>query len=1072
MKRYFSIILAVALLLGILPAAYAEEVPAFAIQPSYEGAQVFSGTGLAFVKKGNKWGIIDTQGNEVVAPKYDTPPYHSEYSAGGYYFENGMARVFLDGKWGYVDSTGKEVIAPIYEYAGRSFNDGLVAVYNGEGWGYIDKTGKVVIPFEYGTASAFSEGVAVVQEKGTMTVTLINTKGERIEKTTYHTYIDIFPDDIVFDSGLLFVGITDYLISKNLYGAIDRSGNIIVPFKYSDPFGQTIGGSFDYYKFSEGLAIVGSNYNRKIINTHGQEVAVLTQFDGIKDLDFYLGTFHEGLAAFSMMVDGQFKSGYFDTNGHTVIPAKFQAYSGDFIEGLAYVSIDDKYGFINKTGEFVVSPIYDSVSDFHNGIALVERGGQYGFIDQTGKEFIPPQYQTALFISNLLNGESNGYFFRDVAAVKKNDKWGFIDKSGAEVAAFQYDQVDAFNFGLAPASVNGKWGYIAYPGSENPATEAPSLVAPITAEPGTEYGSTVITAVYENADHLLKWTVSNTPISVPNMDTDQVPAEAAQFEADGSIENSKAAQLNAVSPGQTVGVYETDEQGIVYRFSSHLLQANEVKAAAPVGSLTIAAAPGSVVESVSVNIATYNEANTLTVQVSKTSLPTPYHGSSAPTGAGVIHPYIPASNIQGVVAGNYIGVYEVNAEGKVVAFAQLQVKASDIKASQSTPTPTSTPDNSGGGGSGGSGGGAVAASPTPIPTATATPNTTLNVTTDWAASELKDKASLFIDLKGIVNDQDNKKSIVLPAEVVTLARTAGKPITLISEGAEWTIPMDGITATKELTLTISQQSAATSPKDTTGKISYNLTASADGKSLLSIGGKATVKLPIPAGVQDADKVMVHKQETDRSWSYIGGRVSAGVLTFQTNSFGQFLLAESTKTFVDIQGHWSQRSVEILAARQIATGVNENQFAPNQPVTRAEFAALLVRVLKLEAGTSTFSDVSNNAWYAGEVSAAATAGIIQGNDGAFRPKDAVSRQEAAIMLVRAFEKISGKTATGEGTTQFADSNAISAWAKEAVTQAAELGLIQGSTNGAFNPAAQTTRAESLTTLLRLANLLGL
>ena len=83
-------------------------------------------------------------------------------------FSEGLAPVKKGGKWGYVDTAGKFVIQPRFNYA-KSFSEGLAAANIGEGkWGYIDHSGKFVIPAKfsinelYGNGEIFSEGLALV----------------------------------------------------------------------------------------------------------------------------------------------------------------------------------------------------------------------------------------------------------------------------------------------------------------------------------------------------------------------------------------------------------------------------------------------------------------------------------------------------------------------------------------------------------------------------------------------------------------------------------------------------------------------------------------------------------------------------------------------------------------------------------------------------------------------------------------------------------------------------------------------------------------------------------------------
>lgn len=57
------------------------------------------------------------------------------------------------------------------------------------------------------------------------------------------------------------------------------------------------------------------------------------------------------------------------------------------MEGLAVVKLNDRYGFVDKTGKEVISPKYDSVGYFSEGLVTVLLKGNLGFVDKTGKEY-------------------------------------------------------------------------------------------------------------------------------------------------------------------------------------------------------------------------------------------------------------------------------------------------------------------------------------------------------------------------------------------------------------------------------------------------------------------------------------------------------------------------------------------------------------------------------------------------------------------------------------------------------------------------------------------------------------
>lgn len=115
------------------------------------------------------------------------------------------------------------------------------------------------------------------------------------------------------------------------------------------------------------------------------------------------------------------------------------------------------------------------------------------------------------------------------------------------------------------------------------------------------------------------------------------------------------------------------------------------------------------------------------------------------------------------------------------------------------------------------------------------------------------------------------------------------------------------------------------------------------------------------------------------------------------------------TFGDISGanaHANQPAIEALAARGIITGDTaadgKTAFRPNDTMTRAEFAAIVVRALGLEpAAKNVFSDIKPGAWYAAYIDTANAYGIVKGTTATtFEPESKITRQDAAVMVARA------------------------------------------------------------------------
>ena len=159
----------------------------------------------------------------------------------------------------------------------------------------------------------------------------------------------------------------------------------------------------------------------------------------------------------------------------------------------------------------------------------------------------------------------------------------------------------------------------------------------------------------------------------------------------------------------------------------------------------------------------------------------------------------------------------------------------------------------------------------------------------------------------------------------------------------------------------------------------------------------------------------------------------------------------------------------MADKGIVSGVSDTTFEPDRSITRAEFAALMARALKLTAANddAVFTDVSRDAWYKEAVSAAAAAGLIVGYDGQFRPNDTITREEMAVVIMKAYQFL-GKAPLKGKLSQFADKDVISAWAVDYVDGAVSSGLISGMTSDTFAPAENATRAQVASLIKRLLN----
>jgi len=166
-------------------------------------------------------------------------------------------------------------------------------------------------------------------------------------------------------------------------------------------------------------------------------------------------------------------------------------------------------------------------------------------------------------------------------------------------------------------------------------------------------------------------------------------------------------------------------------------------------------------------------------------------------------------------------------------------------------------------------------------------------------------------------------------------------------------------------------------------------------------------------------------------------------------------------FSDTSGHWAEAAIETWTGHGVLSGYPGGEFKPNSPITRAELAAVLNRVMGYTATTDTaFTDVPAGEWYASDIAKLFAAGIMagDGND-VMRPTANITREEAAVMIARAF----AVPENAENINPFPDAAEISGWASFLVEGMKAAGYISGDQNGNFNPKAPITRAEVVTIL---------
>jgi len=239
--------------------------------------------------------------------------------------------------------------------------------------------------------------------------------------------------------------------------------------------------------------------------------------------------------------------------------------------------------------------------------------------------------------------------------------------------------------------------------------------------------------------------------------------------------------------------------------------------------------------------------------------------------------------------------------------------------------------------------------------------------------------------------------------------------------------------------------------------------------------KVELQIHYQASPLEEEKLgLYYYNEEKQSWEYIkqGKQDKQNkYFTVSLEQLGSYGIFHYAKDYVDLDQTYTEAryAIEVLTAKHMIKGVDDSHYAPNQSVTRAEFATLLVNAMdfSLKQYQGVFQDVQGTAWYAPYVQTAYEAGLIQGQgEGKYNPQGKITREEMAVMIARAYE-YKGKEAT-LATDGFTDEGEISSWAKEVARKMKAEGLIKGVGNNNFAPKKDTLRSDAAVMMYRLIN----
>ncbi len=448
---------------------------------------------LPFLNENNKVGFMNWQNQVVVAPEFSQVLPFSE----------GLAPVKIGDFWGMIDSLGVQVLPFDYEQVMPSVGGRIWLKKPRQGWmcqtlqGMNIKVDRVVsdVFFDLQTNYLWSkeertgrfgllsqgvemhphifEGVSAMMANNRLFVKL-NGKWQYINSVNQILFTNY--DEV------------DYAVSGNFYIKKVRLGNKFAFFdcraeKLLTDFVFDNAGSFHFtFKGSDGLvgfaepevayAKVMKEGKWAIIDLKAR---LVTQF-AFDDIEL----FNNGLAK----VRYKNKYGYIDARANLKIDFLYDEAS-NFKNGYAFVKRDKQWGIIDLQGKFIVEPRFeDVISTNLSNVVAVTKNNLYGFIDLK-KGILPTKFYNStstVFVGGLLEVESNdlkgfidiytkeivapqyqqvSHTEESLVAVKKDNLWGFIDKNGAIIIPFQFDYAESFNhLSQAPVKKKGEQFFI------------------------------------------------------------------------------------------------------------------------------------------------------------------------------------------------------------------------------------------------------------------------------------------------------------------------------------------------------------------------------------------------------------------------------------------------------------------------------------------------------------------------------------------------------------------------------------------------------------------------------------
>lgn len=339
---------------------------------------------------------------------------------------------------------------------------------------------------------------------------------------------------------------------------------------------------------------------------------------------------------------------------------------------------------------------------------------------------------------------------------------------------------------------------------------------------------------------------------------------------------------------------------------------------------------------------------------------------------------------------------------------------------------------------------------------------------DPSASALQ--ANLIMDLGSAEAD---RLSLILDEQLLKKLQDAG----LLDVSVKWsgvTVSFDPeqFNGKTELQITEVDLPEAGHLEQTLASLAYRIQLKINGTEQPVF--QKPIRLELPADGDFDQELLVMADLGQGSPEWIRGEMLSSSYAAFIGGASTFAILENKVAFNDIDRvkQWAGRAIEVLAANGIVNGKGEGSFAPDAPVTRAQFAAMLVRLYKLNHTDSSqpFPDIKESDWYAPYVAAAAASSLITGRgNGVFGPNEAITRAEMAVLAgraIRLFHQGADSPQAGDDLSQYSDISGLTESMANDIAMAVNEQIIKGVSADKMQPNDAATRAQAAVVIYRL------